>query len=63
MSCKNVCERYPKLKPNYSEGQKYCRECEFYLVYEGKLCPCCNIQLRTTRCDKNRKCRNESKSL
>ena len=61
VSCKNICERYPKLKPNYSQGQKYCRECEFYLVYQGRLCPCCHIQLRTTKCDKNRIFKNHRK--
>jgi hypothetical protein len=43
--CKGICERYPRLTPNYKNGKKCCRHCGLFLVSTEPLCPCCRYPL------------------
>jgi hypothetical protein len=43
--CKGICERYPRLAPNYKDGKKCCRHCGFFLITQESLCPCCKYPL------------------
>lgn len=43
--CRGICERYPKLAPNYKDGKKCCRHCGLFLVSTESLCPCCKSPL------------------
>jgi len=50
LSCKGKCSfvengyfGYPK----YSLGYKYCTKCNFSLIVDGSVCPCCNSSLRS----------------
>ncbi len=55
MECKGICPKYKAQKTNgimrhrYAAGQKYCRNCEKFLGWEGLWCPCCGAKLRTRR--------------
>ncbi len=51
MVCNNICKQH-KIKvilgeSKYSKDQKRCNNCEVYLKWEGKFCPCCHRCLRT----------------
>ncbi|MGI9565943.1 MAG: hypothetical protein ACR2LL_02880 [Nitrosopumilus sp.] len=51
MSCKGTCSRYKAKKPGihgrYNAGQKRCSQCEIFINWDGKYCPCCRYVLRT----------------
>lgn len=32
----------------YQSGQKYCYQCNIFMIWDGVWCPCCNHKLRTT---------------
>ena len=51
MACKGVCNRYNAQKPSngigrYASGQRRCQECQIFINFNGRLCPCCNTRLR-----------------
>ena len=52
MPCKGVCHRYKVAKPHteiggrYDNGQKRCNECDVFIKWSGKRCPCCGMILR-----------------
>jgi len=61
MACRNICERFNSRftvgKAHYGNGNKYCRRCEVYILYDGIFCPCCGMALRmspTNKRDKER---------
>jgi uncharacterized paraquat-inducible protein A len=43
------CNEYKALKRNYMNGQKACKKCDVFMVYDGNFCPCCRNKLRTKR--------------
>jgi len=49
MACKGDCIKYNanRVSARYKGGQKRCTSCEIFLKYDGLLCPCCGIRLRT----------------
>ncbi|MGI9567386.1 MAG: hypothetical protein ACR2LL_10290 [Nitrosopumilus sp.] len=51
MVCKGICHRYRAKKPGansrYETGQKRCSQCDIFINWEGKHCPCCGYVLRT----------------
>ncbi|WP_316506037.1 hypothetical protein [Nitrosopumilus sp.] len=51
MVCKGICHRYrakkPRMNSRYETGQKRCSQCEIFINWEGKYCPCCGSPLRT----------------
>ncbi|WP_316506072.1 hypothetical protein [Nitrosopumilus sp.] len=51
MVCKGTCHRYKAKKPGmhgrYNAGQKRCSQCEIFISWDGKYCPCCGYVLRT----------------
>ena len=51
MVCKGICNQYKVKKPSfegrYIAGQKRCTQCEIFLSFDGKLCPCCHGRLRS----------------
>ncbi|MDH5568405.1 MAG: hypothetical protein OEX98_01265 [Nitrosopumilus sp.] len=51
MVCNGVCHRYKAKKPGtssrYASGQKWCTNCEIFIHWDGKYCPCCDYVLRT----------------
>jgi len=57
-NCREDCKRYnpPKGKRgSYIDGQKRCKVCECFIVWEGANCPCCHSRLRCgARRSKNR---------
>lgn len=52
MACHGICIQY-KAKGampkggRYLAGQKRCHTCSEYIVFDGRLCPCCRLTLRT----------------
>jgi len=51
MYCKSLCLIYIDYKTGetlsyYIQGYKLCKECEIFLDWNGKRCPCCNTVLR-----------------
>jgi len=59
MACRNLCERfnsrYTVGGSHYTNGKKYCRRCEVYILYDGIFCPCCGMALRTSPTSKRDK--------
>ena len=51
MVYKGICTRYSAKKPGmngrYATGQKRCSQCEIFINWDGKHCPCCGYVLRT----------------
>jgi len=52
MVCKGMCYKYKAKKPSYPHTryeirQKRCNECNIFMNWDGKYCPCCNVVLRT----------------
>jgi len=52
MTCNRVCLEYSVSyggrKGTYNDPLvKRCAECEVYLKYEGRFCPCCGAKLRS----------------
>ena len=49
-TCKGICDQYKVARSNvcspYALGFKQCIYCEVFLEWKGKLCPCCNTNLR-----------------
>lgn len=50
MACNGKCGAFKATKPygmgRYESGQSRCTECELYINYEGRFCPCCQGRLR-----------------
>ena len=52
MACKGICRKYKATKPHsemggqYKNEQKRCNECDIFIVWNGKRCPCCGMILR-----------------
>ncbi len=54
MACKGICSKY-KAKSSgtgnklgkYANGQFRCQQCEIFIKWEGRYCPCCGVRLRT----------------
>lgn len=68
MGCLGICTRYKAQRPlggeRYKEGQKRCSNCEIFVNWEGKRCPCCNTVLRiSSRNSINRKQFQEFKMI
>jgi len=52
MGCHGICIQYKAMGSmpkggRYLNGQKRCHCCAEYIVWDGRLCPCCNLMLRT----------------
>ena len=53
MTCNGICQKYKVTKPHtemggrYNNGHKRCNECEIFIKWAGKYCPCCGTPLRT----------------
>jgi len=51
-SCKGICHKYKVTKLHsemggrYDNGHKRCNECEIFIKWDGKRCPCCSLLLR-----------------
>ncbi len=47
MPCRGICHRYKVSKPHfekggrYENGQKRCNECDIFMKWDGRRCPCC----------------------
>jgi hypothetical protein len=50
--CSEKCLNYQAKQgwgmSRYADGQKYCTLCRVYVKFDGVLCPCCKIELRTS---------------
>ena len=44
--CKLLCKDFPRLRPGYDNGKKYCPRCEKFILTAMKFCWCCGCQLR-----------------
>ena len=52
MTCKGICVQYkantrPHTGSRYNDGQKYCRQCQEFVIWDGIRCPCCCYKLRS----------------
>ena len=53
MPCKGICTIHVAKKPiknnmgRYESGQKRCTNCEVYVIWDGRACPCCGTPLRS----------------
>ena len=48
MKCLNYQAKQGWGMSRYADGQKYCTLCRVYVKFDGVLCPCCKIELRTS---------------
>lgn len=46
--CKNMCSRFSGYSgfPKYENGYRYCTVCEYSILCDALLCPCCHSTLR-----------------
>ena len=51
MTCKGLCDKYTRKHRHhtsrYGGGQKRCKHCSVFLVWDGVFCPCCGYRLKT----------------
>lgn len=49
--CNEICEKYKAVVTpdgkRYADGQKRCKSCELFIMWDGIFCPCCGHKLRT----------------
>ena len=52
-TCKGKCNDMPEYETragnrgSFRLGYKRCRECEYFILYDGVRCPCCNGLLKS----------------
>jgi len=60
--CIRTCIKHKARKPpqgvgRYALGQKRCQNCEVFMNWDGKKCPCCNGPLR--HLPRSKKCKEK----
>lgn len=54
--CKHRCNKLRAIFEHNKEAYRlhnFCSVCGKYFLKNNKRCPCCNVQLRTSRVNKN----------
>lgn len=50
MSCKGLCDGIQKESiRGYDKGQRYCRECNYYIKTDELFCKCCHKMYRRSK--------------
>ena len=57
--CRKLCsaEPFSNFNPRKYLERKYCATCHRWVKHEGRICPCCHLQLRTRSLNTNRQTR------
>jgi len=57
-TCHGICHRFTGYEgiPKYQNGYRYCTTCQYSIICDTILCPCCHSMLRRKARHKQKIC-------